>query len=141
MQFAIRRESTSSSHFRCPPPDQEAHVGKLFADLNRSQLVDYRSNQQIVVQRISRVGSVALRSSDLLSELEDDHDSEELQHNCHSDLDWNQDSDPFYEYDKCDKLSWLEKKLQDRLHRFEPLNISRFGVPNCVVEPPKENIV
>ena len=87
------------------------------------------------------MGSVALRSSDLLSELEDDHDSEELQHNCHSDFDCNQDDDPIYESDKCDQLSWLEKRIQDRVHRFEPLNISRFGVPNCVTMPHKENIV
>lgn len=49
MQFAIRRESMSSSHFRYPPPDQVAHAGKRFVDLTRSQRVDHRSNQQIVV--------------------------------------------------------------------------------------------
>lgn len=55
-----------------------------------------------------------------------DHNSEELRHNCHSDADSKFDQNPFFEYNKCDTVSSIEKKLEDRIHRFQPIALSRL---------------
>ena len=54
------------------------------------------------------------------------YDSDELKHNCHSDLDEYADTDPMYEYDKCNKYSNLEKKVESRLHTYEKMCVSTF---------------
>lgn len=72
---------------------------------------------------------------------DDDHDSDELRHNCHSDAESNLDSDPNFEYNKCHQISFLEKKCESRLHKFYPLQISTFGLPSPIFNPPKPDIV
>lgn len=36
--------------------------------------------------------------------MEQDYDSDDLKHNCHSDPDLYYDPDPLYEYNKCNKI-------------------------------------
>lgn len=50
-----------------------------------------------------------------------DYDSDELNHNCHSDVDIYIDDDPMFEYNKCHKYSFLEKKCEDRLHNYDKM--------------------
>ena len=55
-----------------------------------------------------------------------DHDSEELRHNCHSDADEKFDSNPFFEYNKCCSVSNIEKKLEDKIHKFQSISLSKL---------------
>ena len=50
----------------------------------------------------------------------------EITHHCHSDLDMEEDPDPFYEYNKCNEMTLLEKKTQSKFETFNPIEISRF---------------
>lgn len=56
-------------------------------------------------------------------------------------MDLELDNDPYYEYDKCDYLSFIEKKLEDKCHNFEPIQISTFDQQLLEFEQPNENIV
>jgi hypothetical protein len=57
---------------------------------------------------------------DLMNQ-DEDYDSDELKHNCHSDPDLLLDDDPMYEYNKCHTFSFIEKKCEDPTHKFERL--------------------
>lgn len=50
------------------------------------------------------------------------YDSDELKHNCHSDADLFMDEDPLFEYNKCHKLQFLERKCEDKIYRFDPVH-------------------
>ena len=53
-------------------------------------------------------------------------DGDEIGHHCHSDLDLDEDGDPFYEYNKCNEVTILEKKVESKFETFHPIEIGRF---------------
>ena len=53
------------------------------------------------------------------------YDSDELKHNCHSEPDMQVDLDPLFEYNKCHKLQFLDKKCEDKIYRFEPIQLEK----------------
>ena len=48
--------------------------------------------------------------------------------------DENEDDDPYYEYNKCHTYTFLEKKLQESFEKFEPVELSTFGLPRVQFE-------
>jgi len=65
---------------------------------------------------------------DLIEDQE--YDSDDLRHNCHSDVDIYADEDPMFEYNKCHKHSFLDKRLEDRLHTYDQMRVSTFVKPS-----------
>jgi hypothetical protein len=57
--------------------------------------------------------------------IDGDYDSDDLKHNCHSDPDLYYDEDPLYEYNKCNKLQFLEKRCLDPIYQFDTMSISK----------------
>lgn len=105
----------------------------LFANNQMSYL-------QILSKAIRSTATKEFRVSEI-NQHNDDYDSDELKHYCHSDADDFQDPDPFFEYNKCHMCSFLQKKVEDPIYIYEPVRISNtFGLPSPVFEEPKTNI-
>ena len=104
----------------------------------------FANSQMSYLQKLSK----AIRSKTTkefkaseINQNNDDYDSDELNHYCHSDADDFQDPDPFFEYNKCHMCSFLQKKVEDPIYIYEPVRISNtFGLPNPVFDEPKTNI-
>ena len=59
----------------------------------------------------------------LKSEIE--YDSDEIKHHCHSDVD-EDETDPYFEYNKCENFEFLEKKIYSKREVFIPINLNPF---------------
>jgi len=59
----------------------------------------------------------------------EDIDLDQIAQHCHSDQEEKDDDDPYYEYNKCNTFTFLEKKLAENFEKFEKVEISKFGLP------------
>lgn len=48
---------------------------------------------------------------------------DQLNVHVHSDAEEEEDDDPYYEYNKCNTYTFLEKKLQENFDKFEPVDL------------------
>jgi hypothetical protein len=53
---------------------------------------------------------------EIIEDKYEDYDSDELKHNCHSDVDIYYDEDPLFEWNKCHITTFLDKKCSDRIN-------------------------
>ena len=106
----------------------------------------FANNQTSYLQLLSKAirtmttTNKEFKASDI-NQHDDDYDSDELKHYCHSDGDDYLDPDPFFEYNKCHMCSFIEKKNEDPIYTYEPVQISNsYGMPRPTFEEPKINI-
>jgi hypothetical protein len=56
---------------------------------------------------------------------ENDYDSDEIKHHCHSDVDA-EELDPYYEYNKCNQFKFLEKRIGQE--KVIPITLNQFAI-------------
>jgi hypothetical protein len=64
-------------------------------------------------------------SRSIVKEVE--YDSDEIKHHCHSDLD-STEEDPYFEYNKGNQYSFLEKKIVINGVKYEHLVMNQFDI-------------